>query len=245
MSAEVFVELEQRGKEHRLVEQRGAYRVLQYKNYRFLSSGGRAIQGAMDVNNRALVQSPVVLAMLEALHLPQHVRSVLNLGVGSAAIERYLGASKLEYACQSVDVSREVLSLATEHFGLPGDSVTECVAAESYVHSCQREFDIVFCDLAMSDRPAACLSASGFQQDCATVVSREGVFALNLLCNSKDELRDTVLQWRRFFSWTAVYAVPKFDNVVVYAAHQAPWSLLSRRQWAGSREAISKALILP
>jgi len=246
VSLELFVELERPDQKHRLLERRGAYTVLQHQRYRYLSSGGRAIQGAMNVDQPMDVQSPVVRAMLEGFALSNSPRRVLNLGVGCAAIERFLAGHFPETSVCSVDVSKDIIEMAHRHFDLPANALVECAAAETFVDQCLERFDVVFCDLAIADQPASCLSNLDFQKSCRELLTNGGIFILNLLCDSNADLRDFLLQLRTNFAWLAVHNIAGFDNVVVYAGLEPPFSDLScqRSQQKLTSNALSSAMIL-
>ncbi|MFK8021865.1 MAG: spermidine synthase [Pseudomonadales bacterium] len=246
MSLELFVELERPDQGHQLLEQRGAYTVSQHQHYRYLSSGGRAIQGAMNVEQPMEVQSPVVKAMLEGLALSRSPLKALNLGVGCAAIERFLADQFPETKVSSVDVSKDVIDMARRHFELPASALVECAAAESFVDRCFDSFDVVFCDLAIADQPASCLSNLDFQKACHGLLTDGGIFILNLLCDNNADLRDFLLQLRTSFAWLAVHKVAGFDNVVVYAGLEPPFSEISSESpdQTLTSMALSSAVIL-
>lgn len=209
-------------RDHKLIAERNGYEVRQNQHYRYLYSGGDAVQGVANVQLPTEVQSPVVNAMLAATALVDAPAKALNLGLGCGAIERKLVESHSRLQLTTVEAEPTVVALTDEFFGILNPNSVLVLDARDFLKNNEQAFDLAFCDLAMADQQPEWLLSATFLQQAASSLTANGVFAMNLICNRTEELTTAAVALRKLFCWTAVYAVPGYDNVVLYASQLAP-----------------------
>jgi len=164
--------------------------VRDYDNLRWLEIEGDAIQSLMRLDAPAEPVLPVTRAMLAALLLGGVPGSVLNLGLGGGAIERFFAAHFAGVEMTSVERSAAVIRIARDRFGLAPDTRVEQTDAASFLAGATAVFDLVFCDIFAGERHPACLADTRFYEDLRGVLAPGGAAALNLSPSSQDELDD-------------------------------------------------------
>lgn len=215
--------------------------LYQLSHYQYVCSGNHIVQGAMDTLAPSQVLSPVVQAMLAGLQLNHPLNKVLNLGLGCAAIERYLDTRFPELSVVTVDCSKDVIALCAQAGLLPDGCTPVASDATQYLAQTSALFDAVFCDLAIGDKQPEILFSELFYAACYERMTVDAVLMVNVLCEDNELLRKVCLAARNVFAWTAVVEIPGFDNVVMYAAGAPP--AIDVDQHSAAREAESKTLL--
>ncbi|MFK7733091.1 MAG: spermidine synthase [Pseudomonadales bacterium] len=222
--------------------------LYQFSHYNYMCSGGYVVQGAIDTLAPSHVQSPVVDAMLAGLQLLQATESVLNLGLGCAAIERYLHTKHPAASVLTVDCSEDVIELCKQADLLPEGCTPVVADAAEFLKQATTCFDAVFCDLAIGKKQPQILCSESFYRDCEKRMSESAILVVNVLCQDNETLREVCLAARTVFAWTAVIDISGFDNVVMYARATAPHidvSQCSNAQTTELKTLLSHARILP
>ena len=176
----------------------------------------------MDCSVPSEILSPVVQAMLLAAAMAQKKDNALNLGLGCGAIERYASRAYPHLSLTTVELERSVFELAKECFDIPTSTSVELADARVFLQQNSGHFDLIFCDLAAANHQPAWLLSRDFLSALSRALQTGGVLSMNLICASTEVLGSAALRLREAFAWSAVYPVPGYDNVVLYAAHRAP-----------------------
>ncbi|MEM8499444.1 MAG: hypothetical protein AAF542_15575 [Pseudomonadota bacterium] len=215
--------------------------LYQLSHYQYVCSGDHIVQGVMDIQAPSRVLSPVVQAMLAGLQLSRPLSKVLNLGLGCAAIERYLYTRRPELSLVTVDCCNDVIELCAQA-GLLPDGCTPVIGdATQYLMQTSTRFDAVFCDLAIGDTQPEMLFSEMFYKACYERMNAGAVLMVDVLCEDNELLRKVCLAARKVFAWTAVVDIQGFDNVVMYAAKAPP--AIDRYRSSDVLEAESKKLL--
>ncbi len=245
-----FEDFRNRAVEPTLLCSENAVELYQFLRYRYFCSGAHIVQGAVDTQAPAKVQSPVVAAMLASVHLKQPLTTVLNLGLGCGAIERYLHASHPALSVVTVDNSIDMITLCAKAGLLPEGCSPILSDAADYLEHTTARFDAVFCDLAIGGQQPDMLRSEGFYRGCMKRMNSGSVLTINILCDDNQGLREVCLAARRVFAWTALVEVPGFDNIVLFAASSPPAITIGEHAChyaddADSAKILSRVRILP
>ncbi|MCB1954521.1 MAG: hypothetical protein KDG55_02535 [Rhodocyclaceae bacterium] len=219
-SIDHLLELDRQGRAKR-VAGRGNLRVLEAEGFRWLHSGGRAIQAVMGLSAPARPCLASTRHLLAALLWHQHPEQVLNLGLGGGCIERFLHAWGGKPVCRSVDASGEVVALARAGFGLPPGEVI-VARVEAHLADDPASYGLVVCDLFEGEQEAPCLADPVFVARLASRVAPDGVLALNLSPPTESALLAVLLPLRRHLPWVILCTSPGCGNVGVLASRRPP-----------------------
>lgn len=208
--------------DRRLLLRKNDIELYQFSHYQYVCSGEHFVQGAMDSQAPSHVQSSVVDAMLAGLQLRRPLSSVLNLGLGCAAIERYLTAKHPALSVVTVDYSQDVIDLCAEAGLLPAGCAPVKADAAQFLLQTTLSFDAIFCDLAVGNSQPELMFTKFFYSACRQRMNAGAVLMVNVLCADNETLSGVCLAARKVFAWTSVLVIPGFDNAVLYAADTAP-----------------------
>lgn len=207
--------------------------VYQQDDIRWLGFGGPAVQSVMSVARPDALLLPYTHAMLTALLFVREPRSLLNLGLGGGAFERFFRHRLPEIAVTSVEQDARVAAIAMSWFLL--DPAARCAIAPAHAHVAQTadKFDLIFCDLHGSERMARELSDPEFWRDCAQRLRAGGAIALNAIADSGPELLGLLKALQASFPTIALCEIVDHRNLVVFALPDAPPdhdTLVTRRE---------------
>ncbi|MCB1915309.1 MAG: hypothetical protein KDG52_06285 [Rhodocyclaceae bacterium] len=232
-----------------IVAERAGFRVHQHQDLRWLHGGGAAVQSVMSLASPERPLLPAVMPLLTALLWQPQATTALNLGLGGAAIERFVACSRPALRLRSVEASREALVLARQYFGLPDDADVAVSPAEEFVVRDHHRYDLVWCDLFDGERQADCVTAGDFLSALCRRVGEPGVLAMNLCPREEAELVATLAHLRRELPWIALSVRSDSGNVGVLASRRAlpDGAALRARQageeWSREMAAVADALI--
>jgi spermidine synthase len=216
--------------------------VHEHGGERWVYTGEDSILSLMRLDAPADPVMPNHIAMLGALLFvdrPPH--SVLNLGFGTGAFERFFGDRLPDTNIVSVDTSRTLVELARKYFAIRPDRPVIIRPAEHYLHDTTRVFDLILCDIFQGDRHPDCLADANFHADAAHRLAAGGVMAVNLSPATEQTLLDILLPMRRSFRHVMLVNQVDYGNVVVYAMQHAPVDAHKQHQRA---EQVGKELRL-
>ncbi len=190
--------------------------VRQYENYRWLSADGEMIQSLIDLENPATLLLPNLVAMLALLELVDSPVSLLNLGAGCGAIERYFTKYNPEIHLTSIEPNDRILKLAQEYFGMSPEDVIQD-SAEHFLANNTDHFDIIMVDIYSEEKQPQCLYEAEFHRDLCTAVAEKGGIAMNLLPHTEEELLRILRPLNEHIDCILLHLVPNHDNVIIYA----------------------------
>lgn len=198
--------------------------VYQYKQYRYLTIAGNAIQSIQDINNPAILVSPVNKMMLCGLSFLPKPKRCLILGSGGGSFEQCLSVYDNKLQIDSVEASQEVIDIAKRFFQFPTGIKITCQDAEHYVSNNinrRKQVDLIFCDIFNGQKHPACLLDKHYYQNIKQHLSEQGVLIINLLGDNEKELQAIILLVRQVFAYSAIAAVNNCNNAILYASQSA------------------------
>ncbi|WP_210396166.1 hypothetical protein [Motiliproteus sediminis] len=215
-----------RGNEGKLLwQQQGAaaLRVRQWQRWRWLTLGEQTatLQGLQHLDRPDLPQLPYAVAMLAgalALHQP---RSLLNLGLGCGAFERFFRRHFPLTRVTSVERDPAIIEAAQQWFGLASDHPVICGDAAHFVTLTPLRFDLLFCDLH-DGNDQALVHAPDFCEQLLRPLGSAGVLVLNLLGVDESKLLSLLMRVRRQLPAVWLIEPPRSSNLVLVAAKQLP-----------------------
>jgi spermidine synthase len=196
--------------------------VREHAGLRWFTAGGKFVQSMMRLDQPAAIVLPNQLTMLSALAWRKCMTTVLNLGSGSGAFERFFRAWRPHTHVTSVEQSAKVTALARAHFALPPEHQVILDTAENYVAQATVRFDLVLCDIFAAERHPDCLFDAYFHHHLADRLQGGGVLALNVSPTADDELVGILAALRQAFEWVVLAPVPEHGNVIVLASATRP-----------------------
>lgn len=195
--------------------------IREEKGVRYLHFGTPWVQGAMRIARPwALELQYTRDLMVPLLFRPDDwPRRVLQVGLGSASITRFLYRYRPESAITVAEISEQVLAAARQFFRLPQDERVEIIVADAaaFVAATDRRFDLVIVDgFDGNGRPGA-LDTERFYRHCRERLARDGLFAVNLLTRTRG-VKASVQRLRAAFGDTVRVMKPSADGNTIAIA---------------------------
>ena len=154
---------------------------------RYLHFGSPWVQGAMRIARPWSLELEYTREMMMALVLrpgPQWPASVLQIGLGSASITKFLYRYRPGAKVTVVEIEPQVVAAARQFFKLPEDSGRlriEIGDGHDYMVACDRKFDFIALD-GFDDRGrSGMLDTVPFYLNCRQRLTRHAMMAVNLL----------------------------------------------------------------
>lgn len=212
-----------------LISANGSYTVWQNEKY-FWVQEGTAIQSVMSTDCPADLVLPTHRLMYVATELAPRPRSILNLGFGVGSLERKLQADFPGADCTSVDVSRELVEIALQHFFLDNAGTITIAKAEDFLTESSQTYDVIFIDLFAAGLNAACLYDRIFYQNLVTSMHAQSVAAINLIPRDEPDLLKILLPLRQYLPQVALAQIEDRENIVLLAGNSLRSSLFDEVQ---------------
>jgi spermidine synthase len=161
--------------------------ISEERGVRYLHFGSEYIQGAMRIARPWSLE----LEYTRELMLPLLLRStpgwpatVLQVGLGSASITRFLHRHRPKSRVTVVEILPEVAAAARQFFKLPEESAQlriEIGDAYDYVATKSRRFDLIVVDGFDERGTAGMLDTVPFYLNCRERLTERGIVAINLI----------------------------------------------------------------
>lgn len=196
--------------------------VYQQDDIRWLGFGGSAVQSVMSVARPDMLLLPYPRVMLTGLMFVQTPLSLLNLGLGGGAFDRFFRHYLPEIAVTSVEVDARIPGIALRWFGLDQGARYVIMPAHEYLACGGETFDLIFCDLHDGDRMPRELAEPDFWRACAARLRAGGAVAINTLAGSETELLGLLRALQTSFRAIALQEIPDHRNIVVFALPDTP-----------------------
>ena len=196
--------------------------VHEHAGERWVYTGEQSILSLMRLAAPADPMMPNHIAMLGALLFGKLPTSVLSLGFGTGAFERFFADRLPDSTTISVDTSQTLVELARQYFATPQDHAVVIQPAEQYLLNNSRQFDLILCDIFQGEQHPQCLTNPDFYSSAAHSLATGGVMAINLSPATEQALLDILLPLRGSFRQVALVNLVKYGNVVVYAMQHTP-----------------------
>ena len=165
----------------------GSIEVSEANGVRYLHFGSGLVQGAMRIARPWSLELEYTREMLLPLLLAPRrgwPRSVLQVGLGSASLTRFLHRHRPETRLTVVEIDPAVVAAARQFFRLPPPSPTlalEIGDAHEYLATTRRRFDLILVDGFDGEGNAGMLETVPFYLNCRSRLNAGGMLSANLL----------------------------------------------------------------
>lgn len=194
---------------------------------RYLQFDTRWIQGAMRLARPWSLELDYTREMMLALLMrPERrwPRSVLQIGLGAAAITRFLHRNLPKAKLEVVEIDPEVVLNAWQFFRLPEESARlniEIGNGYRYMAATRKRFDLILVDGFDARGRAGKLHTLPFYRLCRARLSRGGMLVTNLLCRrTREKANANPIQ--KAFDGRVLVLPPCEANTVVVAKVGGP-----------------------
>jgi spermidine synthase len=200
-------------------------RINQEDGVRYLQFGAHWIQGAMRLNRPWSLELEYARDMMFPLLLRPRdwPRRVLTVGLGAAALTkflyRYCPQAKLDVA----EIDPEVVLNAYQFFGLPDDPRIAIEIGDGYeiIAKSRHRYDLIMLDGFDAKVEAGNLDSPRFYRNCRALLNRGGIVATNLV-SRRGRPTASIDRLRSVFD-DRVLVLPRNDaNTVALASRDKP-----------------------
>jgi len=206
---------------------------------RFLHFGSEWVQGAMRIARPAALELEYTRELMFPLLLRPGASwpaSVLQVGLGSASVTRFLHRHRPRARLTVAEIAPEVIAAARQFFKLPEDPRVRVELADGhdYVAASQREFDLIVVDGFDERGRTGMLDTLPFYVNCRARLSQRGLVAVNLVDRRRGAAAASAARLASAFDGRALALPPSGDgNTIAIAAAgesaDATLSQLARR----------------
>ena len=161
--------------------------ISEERGVRYLHFGSPWVQGAMRIARPWSLELEYTREMMLALLLrpgAQWPASVLQIGLGSASITKFLYRHRPEARIGVVEIEPRVVAAARQFFKLPEDSArlrVEIGDGHQYLMAHERKFDFITVDGFDDKGRPGMLDTLPFYCNCRERLTRRGMMVVNLL----------------------------------------------------------------
>lgn len=196
--------------------------IFEYERLRWVCSADGAVESMMSLDDHSYPVLHYVKALLCALLFVKQPSNLLNLGLGSGAVERYLLSHLPELQLLSIEPDSDMISLSKECFFLPGSHPVIEERAQSFLNKNKQKFDIIVTDIHPPPGEVNPIQTDSFLQDLVKSLTSQGIVTINFLPKNEDEIVSTLVRLRQFFKQVILYDVPSQQNIVLYCLNTPP-----------------------
>lgn len=208
----------------------GIIEVVDSQGVRALHFGSHSRQSSMLLADPNQLHSLYARAMMALLLFNDSPRQVLMIGLGGGTIAKFMLHQFPLCKINVVEFRRSVVKVARSHFGLPLDPRLKvrigCGGAYVDRQSRQSEaqYDLIVVDAYDHAGMALEVSSAAFFDNCRTLLSDQGLLAINLWGTDKDLFQQVSWNMGRAFGWRILFLpVRNRGNIIGFAfAEQAP-----------------------
>jgi len=203
-------------------DERTSIQVHEFANERWVYTGEDSILSLMRLDAPADPVLPNHVAMLAAMLFGRVPASVLNLGFGTGAFERFFADRLPDTQMVSIDTSPVLVDIARQYFAIGNEQTVIMQSAERFLDENSQAFDLILCDIFNGDRHPDCLLDDAFYRNAARSLGEGGVMAFNLSPATEQALLNFLIIMRRSFSHVVLVNLVDYGNIVVYAMQHKP-----------------------
>ena len=193
--------------------------VRENADLRWMMSEDGVLHGVMSLKEPCLPLVPYVRSMLIAQMLKPEATKVLNLGLGTGAIERYIGEVYSQVKLTTVEISQTRLEQTKRFFHLVPSSSSSIVVqdASKFISRKIPEQDIIYCDLFDVRSNYNTIFSNDFVTKLWEKLSKNGLIAINYVLEDQKKLINTLVILRKIFAVTAIIDIEDHANIVILA----------------------------
>lgn len=192
--------------------------VREHEKFRWLYTGGLAIQSLITIDNPAQVLLPVNKALLLGALWTSSSGHILNLGMGGGTIERALMNSSFKLT--SVESEQAVIDIAQTYFALPEQTNIVHACALNFLSQNTQKQDLIIADLFQSETMPAFVYSANFYQELRNSLSENGTVMINMYPKNNEDLLEILLLNKPLFKNIALIKFPDYNNIVLILRNQ-------------------------
>jgi spermidine synthase len=183
------------------------------------------IQGAMRIARPWNLELEYTREMMASLLLREAPRKVLLIGLGAASLTKFLYRHYPLAHLTVVEIESAVVAAARQFFKLPEDPKRlELLIGDGaeYVLNSNGNFDLILVDGFDENAHSGKLETLPFYQACRTLLSNEGIMAVNLLTRTRNPEVITARIAEAFDDRALAFPSCESGNAIVFAASGDP-----------------------
>jgi spermidine synthase len=203
-------------------ESSAGFEIYEHQGVRWIRFPDASIQSVMLLEEPAYPLLSYVQGLLSTLLFLPTPAKVLNLGLGSGSIERFILSQLPELQLVSVETDARLIELTKQHFCIPSSHTVIKMPAQDYLQSNQQSFDILLSDVYSTQGGVNSYLTSEFIQNAVHALDQDGVFAINLLPESRAEVVEVLFRIRTVFPHIQIYDVPDMHNLILFCTISSP-----------------------
>lgn len=207
--------------------------IREERGVRYLHFGSEWVQGAMRIARPAALE----LEYTRELMFPLLLRpvawpaSVLQIGLGSASVTRFLQRHRPRARITAVEIAPEVIAAARQFFKLPeGPRVRiEVGDGHEFIAASGREYDLVVVDGYDERGRTGMLDTLPFYVNCRARLAPRGLLAVNLLDRGRGAAAASAARIGAAFEGRVLALPPSGDgNTIAIAADESENATLTQ-----------------
>lgn len=201
--------------------------VSEEKGVRYLHFGSPWVQGAMRIARPAALELEYTRQMLLPLllHDERWPATVLQIGLGSASLTRFLLRHRPGTRITVVEIWPQVVAAARQFFKLPEDHPRLDVVVDDgheYLAGTRRRFDLLLVDAFDEKGRSGMIDSVPFYANCRARLARSGMASFNLLTRTRGAAPAIARIGEAFAAEMLALPVTEAGNLVVIAGHSLP-----------------------
>lgn len=213
---------------------------------RYLHFGSAWVQGAMRVARPTRLELEYTRELMFPLLLRPGAAwpaSVLQIGLGSASITRFLHRYRPRARLTVAEIAPEVIAAARQFFKLPeGPRVRiEVADGHEYVAASGREFDLIVVDGFDERGRTGMLDTLPFYVNCRARLSARGLVAVNLVDRRQGAAAASAARIASAFDGRAIALAPSGDGNTIAIANAGEPAAATLKQLAARAAALHEA----
>jgi len=193
--------------------------VKETEQLRWFEYGGFSTQSVMNKHQPTQILTPVSRSLLLFLLFKQAPLSILNLGLGGAALERAL-VTIPNLTLSAVEASPTIIDMATSYFNLPEQVKVFCQKAEQYIDQTTEVYDVVICDLFIGEKSPDFLFCDDFYEQVASITCDQAVLMINIQADTNLQLFNALSAIKKQFPHIALVEFTDYSNIVLICSLQ-------------------------
>jgi spermidine synthase len=199
--------------------------IYENSEYRWLTFSDKIIQGVMYLPRTELVVSPISQALMLFLLTEQTRYDVLNLGLGTAAIERGLQFLHdkhkiILHNCVSVELSHMVSLCAKKHFKFNTNNL-HTGSAQHYINTTLSQFNVIVLDIVHTHYESDFLQQTLTWEKISQILMPNGQILFNFNPYTEEGLIMLLKVIRHHFTTIDLIEFNNYKNIVI-CAHKTP-----------------------